>query len=324
MNNHQEIVRLRQEKQWSERKIANHLQIPASTVHYWLSKKEAPEKAARGRPRKTTADTDAHLYQHSLNHPFATAQEVRNQVAPHISAATVRKRLKEKGMQCRVPARKPFLNPGHIQKRFDFARLHSTWDTQQWGNVVFSDEKIFRASSRGPLRVYRPKGSNRFDRRYLASSENAQGKRFTICVWVAFGKKLKEIHWVRQRTLNAEYYITRILPLIRDRLQQHSLIFMQDRSSIHMSRRARDWFDMNNIQTMQDWPPKGPDMNPVENLWAELVRRLKDHPDNKDLLWEMVHKEFEELDDTYFDKLVDSMPKRMSMVQAAEGGWIKY
>ncbi|GFS60630.1 hypothetical protein TNCV_5073741 [Trichonephila clavipes] len=51
--------------------------------------------------------------------------------------------------------------------------------------VVFSNEKIFRSSSRGALRVYRSvQKSDRFDDKYLVHSSNSihTAPRFTMCV----------------------------------------------------------------------------------------------------------------------------------------------
>ncbi|GFY45582.1 transposable element Tcb2 transposase [Trichonephila inaurata madagascariensis] len=89
--------------------------------------------------------------------------------------------------------------------------------------VVFSDEKIFRSSSRGALRVYRPvQGSDRFEEQYLVHSSNpVEGHpRFTLCVWMCFGGngKLRIIHRVKQNTMNSDYYIEHILSFIEAQL----------------------------------------------------------------------------------------------------------
>lgn len=334
MNARHDIVHLRRTRHWTERQIARHLHLPPATVHYWLAKadrvQEDEEPPKRGRPRVTTVDMDGLFFLESRDNPFRSAVDIRNKVAPTISVATVRKRLKEFGLRCRVPARKPFLTPVHIQKRLAFADRYFGWSVRDWEEVVFSDEKIFRASSKGPVHVYRPKDSSRFEKEFMTPSTNVTG-RFTICVWMAFGKDFGEIRRVERKTLNAAYYTTRILPVIRKHFHDQKrdyakdLIFMQDRSSIHMSKLAAEWFQANNITTMDDWPPKGPDMNPVENVWAELVRKIPNNHTNAEQLWENVDRAFKELKKTtYLSKLMASMPRRMIQVQLARGGWTKY
>lgn len=121
------IVQLRDTRGWTERQIGEHLHVPRATVHYWLAKHDAPEdeeeedKNPRGRPRVTTTAQDEALAQASRAHPFETAVDLRNRLAPDISVHTVRKRLKEQGQRCRVPARKPFLRAEHVRKRLEFA-----------------------------------------------------------------------------------------------------------------------------------------------------------------------------------------------------------
>lgn len=325
MNYRHEIVRLHQMENLSERHIAKQLDIPNSTVHYWLAKEDREEgfPPKRGRPRVTTGATDTAIFQQSQQNPFWSAVHLRDELVPGISVDTVRKRLKERGMQCRIPARKPALRPEHVDKRLNFARNHMGWSIGDWERVVFSDEKIFRASSGGPLRLYRPSASHRFEQRYIADSENPAG-RFTICVWMAFGKNFRRMHRIEQRTLNSEYYTATILPLIEDHVRNHDLIFMHDNSSIHNSRASRHWCQTHNINLMEDWPPKGPDMNPVENVWGELVRRVRNNPENRNQLWENVWEAFQEMEDDYFQNLLNSMPRRIAKVIEAEGRWTKY
>lgn len=326
MEHRREIARLHEEEHLSERQIAKKFGLAPSTVHYWLVKETSgppPVPTRRGRPRVTDEALDLYILNASTTNPFMSAVEIRNELAPGISVDTVRKRLREKGMKCRIPARKPFLRPIHIQKRFDFAVHHISWGSNEWNNVIFSDEKIFRASSRGPLRVYRPRLSDRFDQNYIVSNTNPRG-RFTICVWMAFGNKFKYIHRVRQKTLNAEYYVNEILPIIEDDVLENDLIYMHDRSPIHTSRLTKHWLETHNMNVMEDWPPKGPDMNPVENVWAELVRRTRPDSANREQLWENILVAFNELDDDYFNNLIESMRRRIANVLMKRGGWTKY
>lgn len=325
MDYRHEIVRLHREEQLSERQIGMRLEIPPSTVHYWLAKEDREDAfpPKRGRPRVTTGAHDTTLFQLSQQNPFWSAVHLRDEVVPGISVDTVRKRLKERGMRCRIPARKPALKPIHVEKRLQFARDHMGWSVKDWEGVIFSDEKIFRASSGGPLRLYRPSASHRFQQQYIAESENVAG-RFTICVWMAFGKEFRRMHRVEQKNLNSEYYTSVILPLIETQVHEKNLTYMHDNSSIHNSHLSRQWCLSHNITLMEDWPPKGPDMNPVENVWGELVRRVRNNPENRTQLWENVYEAFEALPEEYFQNLIHSMPRRIAKVIEAEGHWTKY
>ncbi|GFR25713.1 transposable element Tc1 transposase [Trichonephila clavata] len=274
------IYRLYDEEHVSERKIAQMLGLSPSTVHYWITRRGESATTKSGRPRVTDAHTDQNLYEASRKDPFLSAVDLQKEWTPACSVDTVRNRLKQKGLKCRTPARKPFLTQFHRQMRYVYAHSKLHWSVSEWHRVVFSDEKIFRSSSRGALRVYRPvQGSDRFKEQYLVHSSNPiYGRpRFTLCVWRAFGGKGK---------IRTPY------------------IGLND-------------------------PPKGPDMNPVENVWAELVRRLEIHwrqtgVRNRDQLWEDVLQVFHELPEEYFENLIRSMPRRVRTVSSKHGGWAKY
>lgn len=63
---------------------------------------------------------------------------------------------------------------------------------------------------------------------------------------------------------------------------------------------------------------KVPDLNPIENLWAFLKRRLSVYersPNNMDELWQRIQYEWKNISDETLHNLVESMPKRIQSVK---------
>ena len=75
-------------------------------------------------------------------------------------------------------------------------------------------------------------------------------------------------------------------------------------------------------------PPQSPDLNPIEHLWEELKRRRrrlkKRIITGRDNLKRAIVEEWNEIPNNVSQKLVDSMPRRLTAVIKAKGGTTKY
>jgi hypothetical protein len=109
-------------------------------------------------------------------------------------------------------------------------------------------------------------------------------------------------------------------------------------SSVHNSRTTRQWLVEHPEIVALDWPVKGADMNPIENLWGHLVVALNKSRNEQGLpfhardangadeLYALVNSEWQKLmrNETYIESLIESMPRRLQEVINEEGGWTKY
>ncbi len=76
---------------------------------------------------------------------------------------------------------------------------------------------------------------------------------------------------------------------------------------------------------MLDFPPYSPDLNPIENVWNDLARRVENKPASTiQQLQDAIAEEWEATSVDLLRKLARSMPKRCKAVIDAKGDHTKY
>ena len=116
------------------------------------------------------------------------------------------------------------------------------------------------------------------------------------------------------------------LPTMRRMFPRGDGWYQEDNASPHTSKVAMAFRAKQKLRVLP-WPPQSPDLNPIENLWAELKRRLrkrKKKPSNLTELERQVKSEWKAVPKEFIENLVDSMPERVQAVIAANGGPTKY
>jgi hypothetical protein len=97
---------------------------------------------------------------------------------------------------------------------------------------------------------------------------------------------------------------------------------MEDGAPIHRSNAPKIWREKRRLKKL-DWPPSSPDLNPIENLWYIMkVRvncRFREGMTLEDLRNDLIEV-WNAFDSEYYNKLIESMPRRMRAVVAAKGG----
>lgn len=99
-------------------------------------------------------------------------------------------------------------------------------------------------------------------------------------------------------------------------------IFQQDNASIHTSVSTEHYLSqLENVQFL-DWPARSPDLNPMENIWGVLARRVyiggKQYS-SIDELEVAVYQAWDSIDDEILKSHINSMPNRMGEVLVQRG-----
>lgn len=269
------IIQHREEGE-SVKKIAEMFRITRGTVinickRYQQTGSVSPSKPT-GRPRLTNPDQDETLNERSTNNPFTSAKVLKAELELPVSLNTVRRRLRESDLGGRRAVKKELLTARNMIDRIGFSYQYAHWNNRDWSSVIFTDEKIFCSEGSGDIWVHRPRGK-RFDSRYIYPKRTSG--RFSIGVWgwmtAAGPSELLRI----DGHLNATKYIdileNSLLPALQMLFGEAVLYFVHDKSPIHMSLATTNWLDQQEKLNAIPWPAKGADMNPIENLWANLT-----------------------------------------------------
>ena len=149
--------------------------------------------------------------------------------------------------------------------------------------------------------------------------------QFTVESITGAGELVRIRGWLR-----APQYINilenHLLPQARAHFDQRPWRFVQDRSPIHTSHAVTNWLQQN-VNTLP-WPSRAADLNPIENVWADMVRMMGDQLDvaSEDELWVRIQQTWNELQrrPNYFRNLIQSMRRRIQAVYRLHGFWSKY
>lgn len=135
----------------------------------------------------------------------------------------------------------------------------------------------------------------------------------------------------------------RYLELLNDHLKPsltllqktgQQVIYQQDGAPCHTAKLVKAWFDKFGSMAvvakekgveLLPWPANSPDLNPLENIWAEIDKKLaKTKISSMSELEVALHKCWCEITRQDVLSVIESMPDRIEAVIKARGGRTKY
>ena len=269
--------------------------------------------------------------------------------------STVARDLDAMDFVSRVRPVNPPMKAGDAEQRVGFARA-CLKKRRSLSKIHFSDEKYFNVNDHTHRRQYvKRNGGRPLPRQRMQSAPS-------VLVWAAIGvgyrrlviweapeivagprgrkpkdpKKLKAYMALKAksdkskaaakaaRRINASVYCNKILkPYINDTKRGKDVEFMHDGASAHTSHQALNLLKRHKIPVME-WPARSCDMNPIENFWSLLQKKVSARsPAAQPDLRTAIKTSFTKFPQATIDKLVLSFASRCEKVIAAGGQHIK-
>ncbi|KAG0805370.1 hypothetical protein G6F18_014137 [Rhizopus arrhizus] len=112
--------------------------------------------------------------------------------------------------------------------------------------------------------------------------------------------------------------------ILEDELERD---FPNDNDPKHTSKLVKEYLEQQSYNILE-WPAQSPDLNPIENMWSLLKRRLNDYetaPKGMNELYERVTKVWYDLmKPEECQKVIETMPKRIKQSIKNKGRWTDY
>lgn len=194
------------------------------------------------------------------------------------SRETIRQDLHREGLSAKVRPRVPRHLPQDAARKRAFAKEELQLPKIVRDRTVFTDEKRFTDSD----------FSNRFD--WVKVNELPRRRTTarwgsSVLVWGAIGRGIRFIRIFKAGTrLDGHAYKTQVLiPFfkhLRDRFPNKVVRFQHDNAPCHSAKAVRAYIatkvENGDIESITSWPPRSPELSPIENCWAIVQKRVSD------------------------------------------------
>ncbi len=228
------------------------------------------------------------------------------------SRATTHRRVEEFGYSCR-------------QRRLTWAKEKKNWTVAQWSKVLFSDESKFCILFWNQGRRVWRKGGEAHSTSCLKSSVKFPQ---SVMIWGTMSSAGVGPLCFFKTNITAPVYQDILehfmLPSADQLFKDADFIFQQDLAPAHTTKSTKSWLNDHGVGVL-DWPANSPDLNPIDNLWGIVKRKIRNkRPKNPDELKATVKETWASIPPQQCHKLITSMPRRIEAVIKAKGAPTKY
>lgn len=149
--------------------------------------------------------------------------------------------------------------------------------------------------------------------------------------WIS-GTAISELVEIPTCMNSAEYIriLEDVLPSVRAIYPTENMLvirLVQDNSAVHTSRETQTWFRNHPEIQLVNWPARSPDLNLIENVWAQIVQQWEPRRErtiatlvnHAKEIWEKLR-----FGPDFLANLIDSISNRLNQVIDRSGYWTDY
>lgn len=323
----------------SNRKVAESVGVSLGTVVN-VGKSSCPdrERSKGGRPKILSPADQRYcvrlVTKQGMDNAVKVRKQLRNDHGINVSPHTVRRTLREAGLEAFEKEKKPDISTTNAKNRLEWCLAHRDWTSDDWKRVIWSDEtKINRFNSDGRVWSWIRDGEQLQPKHVKATRKHGGGG---IMFWSAISYAgvgwICKIDGIMDRYVYKQILEEDLSPMVNYTaenlgLQRDQLIFQQDNDTKHKSDVVMNYLSEQEFEVM-DWPAQSPDLNPIENMWRLLKIKLNEYdtpPKGMNELYErVVHTWYNVITVEDCRKVIDSMPSRIEECIKAKGYWTSY
>lgn len=333
--------------------IARRVGVSPPTVTYWARRECGPEPRSLPKPtakswksvrsrrnlvKQLASEKVTQKHRTRRTHQGARAISTVLQRNHGIRASTTTIRRDLHALGWRYYARRPSAHrsPEDLKRRLAFARAY--WRTRV-ERILMSDEKTFTCADATCKREWAP------DRQSVTHHDNSTTAQDNVYVWGVIGHDFRHLVVIRKtktaekaarkrndeerparECFTSDTYINRCLKgkvvnHLREKTPEGwTRLLQQDGHRSHTSKAVYDYLDRKDCSYIADWPARSPDLNPIENLWAWLSRKVaEDAPQDADELEAAIWRHWNGMTNDFVNNYVHSFKSKCYRVVQRKG-----
>jgi transposase len=193
--------------------------------------------------------------------------------------------------------------------RLNFA-IHNL--NTNWKLVIFSDEKLF-SLNKTSNRVWVEDGSPPPTRELTQNN-------YSVMVWGGIWYQGRTTLCIPTGNVNGPRYCEILEEHLLPSYPNQNFKLLQDNATSHTSKYTKTWCRDWGISLFPDYPPWSPDCNPIELLWARMVKLVNGmSPSSPEELHNAIEHAWDEIPQTFIQSLVNRLPTVLQEIIKVDG-----